>query len=148
MKNKYKIVLVFFILMIIVNQIIVSVSISEHSSKGETINIAGKQRMYSQQITKLTLYLNDVYRGPSRIQDISNLQKTIDSFKKAEEIISEEINRLNAVITSNFSALDTIKYNKSYLESIFINLISNSLKYSSPERPPRIEVSTTINEEK
>jgi PAS domain S-box-containing protein len=68
--------------------------------------------------------------------------------KKTVEIISEEINRLNAVITSNFSAVDTIKYNESYLESIFINLISNSLKYSSPERPPRIEVTTTINEGK
>jgi PAS domain S-box-containing protein len=68
--------------------------------------------------------------------------------KKTVEIISEEINRLNAVITSNFSAVDTIKYNESYLESIFINLISNSLKYSSPERPPKIEVTTTINEGK
>ena len=65
--------------------------------------------------------------------------------KKTEEIIPEEISRLNAVITSNFSATDTIKYNESYLESIFINLISNSLKYSSPERPPKIEVTTTIN---
>jgi PAS domain S-box-containing protein len=68
--------------------------------------------------------------------------------KKTEEIIPEEISRLNAVITSNFSAIDTIKYNESYLESIFINLISNSLKYSSPERPPRIEVTTTLNEGK
>ncbi|PQB08201.1 hypothetical protein BST83_14435 [Polaribacter filamentus] len=71
-----------------------------------------------------------------------------EKLKKTEEIISEEISRLNAVITSNFSATDTIKYNESYLESIFINLISNSLKYSSPERPPKIEVTTTINEGK
>jgi PAS domain S-box-containing protein len=68
--------------------------------------------------------------------------------KKTKEIIPEEISKLNAVITSNFSATDTIKYNESYLESIFINVISNSLKYSSPERPPRIEVTTTINEGK
>ena len=71
-----------------------------------------------------------------------------EKFKKTEEIISEEISRLNAVITSNFSAIDAIKYNESYLESIFINLISNSLKYSSPERPPKIEVTTTLNEGK
>jgi PAS domain S-box-containing protein len=71
-----------------------------------------------------------------------------EKFKKTEEIISEEISRLNAVITSNFSAIDTIKYNESYLESIFLNLISNSLKYSSPERAPKIEVTTTINEGK
>ncbi|WP_157691911.1 PAS domain S-box protein [Polaribacter sp. KT25b] len=66
-------------------------------------------------------------------------------FKKTEEIISEKISRLNAVIISDFSSIDTIKYNESYLESIFINLISNSLRYSSPERAPRIEVTTTIN---
>jgi PAS domain S-box-containing protein len=69
-------------------------------------------------------------------------------FKKTEEIISEEISGKNAVIISNFSAIDTIEYNESYLESIFLNLISNSLKYSSPERQPKIEVTTRINEGK
>ncbi|WP_339661100.1 PAS domain S-box protein [uncultured Polaribacter sp.] len=68
--------------------------------------------------------------------------------KKTEEIISEEISKSNAVITSNFSAIDTIEYNESYLESILINLISNSLKYSSPERTPKIEVTSAINKGK
>lgn len=64
--------------------------------------------------------------------------------KKTKEIISEDIIRLDAVITSDFSMIDIIQYNESYLESIIINLISNSLRYSSPERTPKIVVMTSI----
>jgi PAS domain S-box-containing protein len=65
-------------------------------------------------------------------------------FQKTIEITSEEIKKLNAKITSDFSAIDVIEYNESYLESAFINLISNSLRYSSPERSPKIEVKTSL----
>ena len=65
-------------------------------------------------------------------------------FKKTIEITSEEIKKLNAEITSDFSVVDTIEYNEPYLESAFINLISNSLRYSSPDRNPKIEVKTSL----
>ena len=67
-------------------------------------------------------------------------------FKKTEEIISTDITKLDAVITADFSAIRTIKYNEPYLESIIINLLSNSLRYSSPKRTPKIQVTTTIKE--
>lgn len=94
MKYNYNLLLVLFILIIIANQIIVSVAISQQVSSGKIINIAGKQRMYSQQITKLALDLNNVYRNPSRIQNISNLQKAIDSFKKADAYLKKKIDYL------------------------------------------------------
>lgn len=68
--------------------------------------------------------------------------------QKTEEIISEEISTSKAIITSNFSAVDTFEYNESYLESIIINLISNSLKYSSTERTPIIDIKSTLNKGK
>lgn len=66
--------------------------------------------------------------------------------KKIEEVISEEILKKKTVIYTDFSATDTIKYNEPYLESIIFNLISNSLRYASPERTPRIEIKTSITE--
>jgi two-component system sensor histidine kinase DegS len=94
-KYRYNILLLLFILTIIANQIIFSVAISEQTSNGKTINIAGKQRMYSQQITKLALDLNDVRRNSSRIPNISNLQKAIESFKKADVYLKQENILLN-----------------------------------------------------
>jgi PAS domain S-box-containing protein len=69
-------------------------------------------------------------------------------FKKTTEIISQDIVKLDAEITSDFSAVNAIAYNEPYLESILINLIGNSLRYSSPERKPKIEVKTSIIEGK
>ena len=92
-KNKYKILLIFFILIIISNQIIIHYAISIQSSDLETINIAGKQRMYSQQITKLALYSKDKKKTPSFRKNIAPLEKIIDRFKTADSYLKKN-NRL------------------------------------------------------
>lgn len=43
--------------------------------------------------------------------------------------------------------VEKILYSPLYLESIFLNLISNALKYSNPERPPLIQVSTFMRDD-
>ncbi len=50
-----------------------------------------------------------------------------------------------ALITRSLG-VEKILYSSLYLESIFLNLISNALKYSSPVRPPVIKVSTFVKE--
>ena len=49
-------------------------------------------------------------------------------------------------IKINFEEVDTLNINKAYLESILLNLMTNSLKYKSDERKLKINISTaTIN---
>lgn len=43
-------------------------------------------------------------------------------------------------ITTDFSTVEKIKFNRSYLESIFLNLITNSIKYAKPEHFPVISI--------
>jgi PAS domain S-box-containing protein len=43
-------------------------------------------------------------------------------------------------ISFDFSGVEGIQYNRVHLESIFLNLVSNSIKYSSPERPLKINI--------
>ncbi len=45
-----------------------------------------------------------------------------------------------AIITVDFSQVAHIKFNKAYLESIFLNLITNSIKYTQPHLPPLISI--------
>ena len=52
--------------------------------------------------------------------------------------LSAQITATHAEITYNFSACELINYPKMYLESILLNLLTNSLKYSSKERIPKI----------
>jgi PAS domain S-box-containing protein len=56
---------------------------------------------------------------------------------------------LNAKVTINvnFSEVKKIKFNKAYLESIFLNLITNSIKYARPDCLPVISIySRKVNE--
>jgi PAS domain S-box-containing protein len=63
------------------------------------------------------------------------LQRTVDG-------LQTEINKLDAEIQVDFSAVSVINYPPQYLNSIVHNLVSNSLKYHYPGRRPRISLQT------
>lgn len=62
--------------------------------------------------------------------------------KNLENILKEQ----GGELITNFSAVDLIEYNKIHLESIFQNLISNAIKYCSPERNPIIKITSALEE--
>ena len=89
------------------------------------------------------------------------LDKYLDLLTKKDEQdgIAEEINlanSLNAVLQSinsliqnskatlkvDFSAFETIRFNKVQLESIFLNLVTNSIKYAKPDCLPVVSIYT------
>lgn len=45
-------------------------------------------------------------------------------------------------LTSDFSAFDEISFNRAYLDSIFLNLITNSVKYAQLGLTPKISITT------
>lgn len=51
-----------------------------------------------------------------------------------------EVSRVN--LSTDFSAFDEIKFNRAFLESIFLNLITNSVKYAQPGISPVISIVT------
>ena len=98
-------------------------------------------------ISHLSLTLNTLIEALSA-KSHNSLERSVLSFSnklsKTKEIFSTEIERTKAVIKSDFSAVDSIRYNKIYMESIFQNLIGNALKYKSPERVPEIEITSKL----
>ncbi len=68
-----------------------------------------------------------------------SFEKTFNGIK---EILIGQIKESKAVITTDFSRAAEIVYPKIYLESIMLNLISNALKYKSPERVPEIIITS------
>lgn len=62
-------------------------------------------------------------------------------FNKVIQSLQGDIILNNAEITSSFKVPE-IEYPKAYLESIFYNLLSNSIKYRSPEIPLKVHVET------
>ncbi len=49
-----------------------------------------------------------------------------------------------AKIQVDFTSFKKVKFNKAYLESIFLNLITNSIKYAKPDSSPVISIRTKL----
>ena len=86
--------------------------------------------------------LNDILKIRQKVDEskqLINLTKfAVDIQLSIEKMIENE----NAVILWNFTEAEEIVTIKSYLHSIFFNLISNSLKYRQPAVPPMIKITS------
>jgi len=82
----------------------------------------------------------------------SNTNITLETLSLTEtaNLVKRNIDSLlkdqNVIIETNFNEVDKVEYNKLHLESIFLNLISNAIKYKSPLREPVIQITTNIIE--
>ena len=74
-------------------------------------------------------------------KQLKNYQSSLTQIKT---MISAKIADASAEISADFSQAPTIHYPNIYLESIFLNLLTNALKYRKPDVPAIIEVKTYI----
>jgi PAS domain S-box-containing protein len=81
-----------------------------------------------------------------KIQEDTTKDREELSFEKTFNTIKEtligQIIETKAVIKTDFSKAPDIFYPKIYLESIMLNLISNAIKYKSPDRVPELIISS------
>lgn len=102
-------------------------------------------------IHHLTLTLNTLVEAV-KMKDLpsGNLEEiTFDEvLNNTKEILSGEILKTGAIITNNFSKTNKISYNKVYLESIFLNLVGNAIKYRSEDRIPELFIESEIEDGK
>jgi PAS domain S-box-containing protein len=71
-----------------------------------------------------------------------------------QTVLDTVLNSLNTVIGNakakievNFSEIESIHFNKIYLESIFLNLITNAIKYSKTDCKPIIKIESRISQD-
>jgi PAS domain S-box-containing protein len=93
----------------------------------------------------LTSTLNELIESLKIQEDKSKEREIIslqDILNKTKEILVAQLISSKAIVTSNFSEIDTIYYPRTYLESIILNLFTNAIKYASPDRVPEIHFET------
>src|SRR5690606_14173271 len=61
---------------------------------------------------------------------------------KVVQSLEGELITAHASVTFDFNEAPNIHYSKPYLESIFQNLLTNAIKYKSPDRKPLIHFRT------
>lgn len=66
--------------------------------------------------------------------------------QKTKEILSGQIMDNDFKITYNFEMASSVSYKLDFMESIFLNLISNALKYKSLQKKPCIHIESSVSE--
>jgi PAS domain S-box-containing protein len=93
--------------------------------------------------------LEQTVAGLLRILEVNNSSETLVQtvcFADALEIVmadcGDEARQSGARLLPDFYDCPRLRYNETYLLSIVRNLVSNALKYRSPKRPLRLEITT------
>jgi PAS domain S-box-containing protein len=127
-----------------VNNLLAIFNLLEHANVTDlkTIELINLLKLASEDL-HLTLNNNlaDLIKHDGLNEQIEklSLKESLDSITTS---IKALIQTSKATIHFDFSAFEVIHFNKAYLESIFLNLITNSIKYARPDCYPIISIST------
>ena len=136
-------------------------NIISHNLRAPLVNISMLVEMVAENSTneENIIFLEKLDKAAKNLNEtfnelVESIQITQDTEIPYEEIELEsftngiidslhgEINKTQAIIELDFSKVPTLCFPVNYMRSILQNLISNSLKYSSPERRPVIKISS------
>jgi PAS domain S-box-containing protein len=89
----------------------------------------------------LNQYVDALFKKETFTADIEDVDIN-ESLNSVLQSLAALIHSSKTTVHINFEEVQTIKFNKAYLESIFLNLITNSIKYVQPNHFPVIKIST------
>jgi PAS domain S-box-containing protein len=119
----------------------ISSLLEETDSVKETKELTGLLKKVSESLNETMSNLNDVVNIQSNIH-LTKEQLNLNNYIHSTiDVLSEQINLKKGTINNLVEDDVMVKYNPAYLESILLNFISNSLKYSHPDRTPIITLS-------
>ena len=102
----------------------------------EILQLAGEK--LKQTLNNYVDLLNEKHSGQTKAEEVDLHASLADVLKS----ISSLAHTSRVSIHHDFSAADKIKFNKAYMKSVFLNLITNSIKYARPDRLPAISMHT------
>jgi signal transduction histidine kinase len=135
--------------------------ITSHNLRAPVANLLGLLELYDAENPaapgNLTVVANlerTVRRLDEVIYDLNELLVVRKGHEERQEVrfaqvleqvllsVGQQIEQSQAQLTADFVEAPTVSSVKSYVQSILLNLVSNAVKYRSPERPLCIRVET------
>lgn len=114
----------------------------EANDKADQSMILEKMESVSKALSGLLEDLVETVKVLEKENVRSSKLKVSDSLERAQELLDAQIEETKANIQIDLE-WDEIEYYKLYLDSVLLNLMSNALKYSDPNRPLAIKISTS-----
>lgn len=116
--------------------------VDEQSSAEEYAHIFGMLRKVSNNLNESLNELIEIIRVKRNTDVQKETVRFSDIYEKVTATLQGDILNHGALVSSDFSAAETVVFSKVYLESCLQNLIGNAIKYRSPDRIPEIRVYT------
>ncbi|KYG71586.1 PAS domain S-box-containing protein [Roseivirga ehrenbergii] len=101
----------------------------------------------SENLKETIQHLNEVVAMSTKTNDNLLSLNLLEYIKKAQTNLHASILESETQIEINVSSSIFVKAIPAYLESIFLNLISNAVKYRSSERPNRITIDAIVKKQ-
>jgi PAS domain S-box-containing protein len=95
--------------------------------------------------------VNDLLQVLVIKNNVDSQKELLDIRKIFERVLSSVQNAIeqnDATVNADFDHAYNVEFNRSYLESILLNLLTNAIKYRSPKRPLEINVRTEKNDDR
>ncbi|PSR05983.1 MAG: hypothetical protein BRD49_02840 [Bacteroidetes bacterium SW_10_40_5] len=97
-------------------------------------------------VNQLNATLNDIIHILALKDEVSNPKASVEFKEMLDKVkgqLGTKIEESGAQIHADFAKAPSVTYIRSYLESIFQNLISNAIKFKATDRPPKIFIQTS-----
>ncbi|MEO9478263.1 MAG: PAS domain-containing protein [Maribacter dokdonensis] len=122
--------------------------LNEEKDEEERLNLNRMITSASKSLSETITHLNDVVQVKTgaleKLQSISVLNTINHIITSINGLLEEQDTTLNIDV----SKTHFVNAVPAYLESIFLNVLTNALKYSSPTRKPSIKIKSQVKNEK
>ena len=118
--------------------------IEETDSEQEKVCLMAMLKSTSDSLDETMRHLNNVVSIQTKDHIETEDLCLADYVNKTKEILSEQIQAKGALVINDLDPKLTVKFNVAYLESVLLNFMSNALKYSHPERRPKVHIRSTM----
>ena len=111
----------------------------------ETLEILEYMELSAKSVKESLENYVDMVRG---VKENSNYLQEVyfeNTLKRITNTVGSLLTTSKTEISSDFSYCESVFFDKCYMESIFLNLITNSVKYARPGIPPRINIKTQVS---
>ena len=109
-------------------------------SEEETLEMVQLLKKVTQSLNDTMHNLNEVVNIKANINIVSEPLNLRQYSEEAIAILTEQIAIKDVQIINNIASDVVVVYNPAYMQSIFLNLISNAIRYCHPDRKPEITI--------
>ncbi|MDA9554865.1 PAS domain-containing sensor histidine kinase [Pelobium sp.] len=115
----------------------------------ENLELINLLKLTTEQLHQtLETYINELIRKDEANREPKALLNLEEVLNQVLQSIKELIKQSGVILETDFSAFKQINFSKMFLESILLNLITNSIKYANPNRQLFIKIYTQIVNDK